>query len=297
MSRHAYLILAHSDPYCLKTLVSLIDDKRNDIFIIPDKKSDSSLYEDIKTVHSDIYILQDNKRIDVRWGSLSLVEAEIEGFRMVIEHGEYKYVHLLSGQDLPLKSQNHIHDYFNSLPPDTNLIGFAQGEFNKRDLENKTNYHHFFLNHYRHPNKLLRGGLKILRQTALNIQKLFNVKRKWEVKVYKGSEWVSITGAFAKHIVLREKEILNLFKGVPCADEMYKQTIIMNSDFKNTVFDIERDFGGDTRLIDWERGKPYVWHDMDFSELINSYALFARKFDSKVDMRIIDRIRKQLIAN
>ena len=297
MSRHAYVILAHSDPYCLKSLVSLIDDERNDIFIIPDKKSKGSLIQDICTIYSKVYFLQENKRIDVRWGTLSLVKAEIEGFRMVIDQGDYDYIHLLSGQDLPLKSQNYIHDYFNSLPPNTNLVGFAQGEFNKNDLEIKTKYYHFFLNHYRHPNKIIRGGLKIFRKAAIHFQKYFNIKRKWNIKPYKGSEWVSITGAFAKYLVEKEGEILNLFNGVPCADEMYKQTLIMNSEFRNNVYDIGKDFAGDTRLIDWERGKPYVWRDADFQELMASNALFARKFDSQKDRGIIDRIRERVRDN
>lgn len=39
MSRHAYCIIAHNDPYCLQALVNMIDDDRNDIFIILDKKA------------------------------------------------------------------------------------------------------------------------------------------------------------------------------------------------------------------------------------------------------------------
>lgn len=38
----AYLIIAHNEPLILKTLISLIDDVRNDIFILIDKKSDIS---------------------------------------------------------------------------------------------------------------------------------------------------------------------------------------------------------------------------------------------------------------
>lgn len=37
MGSHAYCILAHDDAHCLKTLVSLLDDMRNDIFIHIDK--------------------------------------------------------------------------------------------------------------------------------------------------------------------------------------------------------------------------------------------------------------------
>ena len=33
MKKHAYLIMAHNNPYILKKLLNLIDDKRNDIYL------------------------------------------------------------------------------------------------------------------------------------------------------------------------------------------------------------------------------------------------------------------------
>ena len=49
------------------------------------------------------------------------------------------------------------------------------------------------------------------------------------------------------------------------------------------------------RKIDWERGNPYVWHEKDYDELINSEYLFARKFDENVDKNIIDKIYGKLV--
>ena len=31
------------------------------------------------------------------------------------------------------------------------------------------------------------------------------------------------------------------------------------------------------RLIDWERGTPYVWEEKDFQEIIDSDCFFVRK--------------------
>lgn len=44
------------------------------------------------------------------------------------------------------------------------------------------------------------------------------------------------------------------------------------------------------RLIDWERGTPYIFRTDDFPLLANSSMLFARKFDEKKDSHIIDMI-------
>lgn len=51
------------------------------------------------------------------------------------------------------------------------------------------------------------------------------------------------------------------------------------------------------RYIDWKRGKPYVFKKEDFNDLINSEALFTRKFDLNVDREIVDMIFKKLYDN
>lgn len=49
MLKHAYLIMAHNDPYVFHKLISLLDDERNDIFVHIDKKSDLSRFNNVKT--------------------------------------------------------------------------------------------------------------------------------------------------------------------------------------------------------------------------------------------------------
>ena len=56
----------------------------------------------------------------------------------------------------------------------------------------------------------------------------------------------------------------------------------------NDIYKWEKD--SNMRLIDWNRGNPYVFKSSDFEELIKSDMLFARKFDCSVDKQIIDKI-------
>ena len=44
------------------------------------------------------------------------------------------------------------------------------------------------------------------------------------------------------------------------------------------------------RFIDWNRGQPYTFKLEDFDLIMNSGCFFARKFSSKVDKNIIDKI-------
>lgn len=294
-SRHAYCIIAHTDPYCLQTLIDLIDDERNDIILLFDKKAPTYEFANIRARRSRI--ITPPQLIDIQWGAISQIEAELLCFKTAIQSDSYKYIHLISGQDLPLKSQNHIHDFFDKLPSGTNMIGFAQGTFNKKDLAEKTDYFHVFTSYYRYPIRIIRIGLNLYRNSLIHIQKIIGFKRKWDLKPYKGCNWVSVTSEFAHWLVGNEKIILKMFKRVMCADEIYKQTLIMASQFKGTIYDMGLDFAGMTRKIDWTRGYPYTWHEQDFNELITSESLFARKFSSVTDKKIIDRIKEHILNN
>lgn len=48
MKKHAYLIIEHKDNFVLETLIELLDDSRNDIFIHIDKKLKILILKNIK---------------------------------------------------------------------------------------------------------------------------------------------------------------------------------------------------------------------------------------------------------
>ena len=76
-----------------------------------------------------------------------------------------------------------------------------------------------------------------------------------------------------------------------CADEIFLQTIVYNSKFKDKIYhESEDEHQNIKRHIDWNRGEPYVFTIDDYQELLNSSAFFARKFSSSKDHKIIDKI-------
>lgn len=66
-NKHAYLVIAHNHMWQLKKLLSLLDDKRNDIFLHIDPKvgeiSTEQLYSACQ--NSRLYVYQE---ISVGWG-------------------------------------------------------------------------------------------------------------------------------------------------------------------------------------------------------------------------------------
>lgn len=68
--RHAYLITAHSNVELLKITFKLIDDERNDIYLLIDKKSkyyDQNVFFDLRMIlkKSNLTVLPP---INVNWG-------------------------------------------------------------------------------------------------------------------------------------------------------------------------------------------------------------------------------------
>lgn len=288
--RHAYCIIAHTDAYCLRKLINCLDDKRNDIFILFDKKSD--LFEsDFSTLHSKITIIPKDESIDIRWGAFSQIEAEFKILNTAKESGKYEYYHLISGQDLPLKSQNYIHSFFKALPPGTNLIGFKDYSSNdKRNILKRVVPYHFFRNNLRPHNKLSRFLYRSIEEISSHTQRILGLRINKNVEYRKGCNWVSITDNFVSYLIENykfTKEILG--KAIIC-DELYIQTMVWNSKYRDTVYNYKDEYTGCMRDIDWDRGNPYTWKTEDFEHLKNSDRLFARKFSSTIDKNIINQI-------
>ena len=270
--RHAYCIIAHNRPDLLNNLVEMIDDYRNDIFVHIDKKSNISEFATINTSKSRLIFLKD--RVNVNWGSFSQIESELALFSKAVQTNEYQYVHLLSGIDVPIKSQDEIHDFFDKNYP-KEFIGYQHNAFSQRLLSRRADLYHFFTRYGR------SGIGKIMQQArrALCVlQRVFHVKRKHSFTMKIGPNWVSLTGDCVSYIVSKKKDIAKDFRYMTCADEIYKHSVIWDSPYKDNVYDINGYcYHGCMRLIDWTRGNPYVFQLSDYNQIIASDRLFCRK--------------------
>lgn len=281
------MIIAHSNIEQLKKLIKLLDYKFNDIYVHIDKKLKDINIDLLKNIvkFSKIEIYHE---IDVKWGGYSQIEVELFLLKKAVNNN-YMYYHLLSGLDLPIKSQKFIHNYFKK----NNGYEFIDFDNNaaQEQIKERIKYYYFFTDYKRKSNKLQYYFQKCLLFTFLKLQKIINVKRCSEKQIYKkGSNWFSITHDCVLFVINNENIIHKIYKYGNCVDEIFLQTLIYNSNLYQNVYKIEEKFNLAMRYIDWEHGNPYVFKKEDFQRLINSNALFARKFDENVDKRIIDMI-------
>lgn len=293
MQKHAYLIMAHNEPYILERLVKLLDDKRNDLYIHIDKKN-----KNIDKVKINSFVKKSKvyftKSLDVRWGSSRQIDCELLLLEEATSRGNYGYYHLLSGVDFPLKTQDEIHSFFEK-NNGKEFVCFCDFSSIRSGVIDRIKYYHLFTNNLRSSKKINLS--QKLHSLFLKIQKLlkFNRIKEKENSFKYGANWFSITDDLARYVLENKKYIKKTFRYTLCADELFLQTLVFNSKFYDKLY-LKADDGYSQimRYVDWKRGNPYTFKLEDYDELMKSGMFFARKFSTSTDKLIIDKIYEKL---
>lgn len=224
-----------------------------------------------------LFVLE--QRVDVRWGNLSQIKAEYVLFEEALKHGPYAYYHLLSGQDLPIKSQDYIHQFFDE-HQGKEFVGINHGAEFEWDCRRKMMRYWLFTSFTRSKYGALNAITKRFNKYLSMLLMLFLHRPKMDFA--KGANWVSITQACVEYVVSQKPFVLKRFNYTFCPDEFFLQTLVWNHPtFRAALYSEQDEYEGCMRLIDWKRGNPYVWTLADKEELKQSNRLFARKFDMK----------------
>ena len=288
--RHAYLILAHRNFSQLKKLAELLDDERNDIFIHVDSKAEFNPADWIGTCsHSALAFIE--PRIRVNWGGVSIMRAELALLKAAVSAGCYDYYHLLSGMDLPIKDQDTIHTFFDTHGGSEFIC--CSPALNP-EFEYRVRYTPFpELERLKLFHKINRFCRKIQKKLDINFHPGTDYRY--------GSNWFSITDSLARYTVSKEDEILHIFGLTILCDEIFLQTIVADSQFMDRIYRLhEPDHmqTGNMRMIDWSHEKdakhPWTFRTADMDRLMASQMLWARKFDERVDNKIIDMVCHRL---
>lgn len=295
MLKHAYLIMIHEYTLTLKRLLQLLDDVDNGLYIHVDRNAVNIGKKEIEEIKglvkkSEMFVFQ---RYKVYWGTNSITNAEIFLLSQAVKRG-YDYYHVLSGADLPIKTKEKIQQFFEQ-NRGKEFIHFGTEQY-QHDIIERYNVYHFFTK------KLGRKREKQFWVSAetysLAVQRRLRIDRtrKLDFAFYGGSNWCSITDGMAQYVVEHYDKYKRAFRFSQISDEAVWQTIVMDSPYRNNLYHAGFDNAYDAcmRYIDWERGTPYVFQEEDFSDLIASKCMFARKFDENTDKEIIEMIYQSL---
>jgi hypothetical protein len=285
MKKQAFLILASNlGEQVIKLIKNLAIEENFDIFIHVDKKIGSINKSTFKKFKNVFFI----DRIRTDWASFSLVEAELKLLRKAVMTNDYSYVHLLSGSDLPLKSNSEIIEFFKN--ETHQFVDFE--EINTYKVMKRIDYYYPL---QKFAGKK-RGIVWFLQKIGVVGQKVLNINRTRKlqnINFAKGSQWFSITGEFANFILKDSLGVINVLKHGQTVDELLVQTVLLNSPF---IKDISNPNYGNLRFIKWKErdvNSPEILTIKDLNELKNTNKLFARKFDETVDEKIVESILKE----
>ena len=285
--KSAFLIVAHNKFDILKLLIKSLDYKNNDIFIHIDKKCGKIDFSEFESITKYSHVCCLRNRIAVSWGGVSQVKSTFLLLEKAISSRKdgqsYDYFHLISGVDFPLLPNEKLEDFLFQ-HRGKEFVGFVE---NSKNLEMKLGYYHLFTDSWL---KCI-PYFYYLNFWLLRLQKMLNIRQYTDMDYFaKGCNWWSITYQLAASLLAQKDAILAKYKYVLCSDEIFLQTFIKhNEKFLNNVFDLKDEYNGCMRLIDWNRGGPYVFQETDFEELLMSKKFFARKFGS------LDTIEKFIV--
>lgn len=294
----AYIISAYKLPEQLVRLVQKLNTEDTSFLIHVDKKTDAVTFARMEKplrASSNVTFLERHR---CHWGDFGHVKATLKGIQEILtQRLPADYVVLLTGQDYPIKSNHAIQRFFQEcqgksfidhfLLPDERWAGnggmdrILYWHFNWR------NYHFGFpqLNQFHDPylNKLWN-----------EIAKRIPLRRRFpgSLKIYGGGSYWCLSRECIEYIhefVQHHEALLDFFKYVQTPDELFFQTILLNSHCKDRIVN------DDLRYIDWSKPEPpypSILCKQDFELFVYSDKLFARKFDMTVDADVLDMIDK-----
>ncbi|MEN6636954.1 MAG: beta-1,6-N-acetylglucosaminyltransferase [Clostridiaceae bacterium] len=291
--RYAYLITAHSKKAQLINLLHLLDDPENDLYLHIDKKAQGFAEEELRAAapHSRVSFVP---RMDARWGSEVFIDAILSLICLASEE-EHAFYHLLSGVDLPLKTQSEVRAYFDA-HPGLEFVSFERETAKPYIIEGRIGRWH-----WQQPvNPLLKKFNRRLAPLSVSLQRIVGVNRikRAPVMFQKGGVWFSITHALARYVVEQMPRYRAYYRHSSCADEIWLQTLVANSPFmeQRAYMGWDDEMAATMRYVDWSGGgsSPRTLKSADYDMLMESGMLFARKFDDSVDADVIEKISKRV---
>lgn len=307
--KHAFLIIAHNNWNQLCRFIKAIDSEKCDFFVHVNSKINLQKETvDAVMLSAEKSKITFSKRIPITWGDFGICEASMVLLKTARNSGGYDYYHLLTGNDLLLKNIDEF-DYFfernlfsniSSHGKENHKTNYMRLEIANEKISERIKYY-ILIFLYKNKNYAVRKTATAINKIGKLFQNFFQIDRLKNLNedLYYGSTWWSITDEFAEYFLQRRAWIINHFgKHTFAADEFVPQTIIMNSIFRDSVFDRKDFLDKSLRLIDWGDGdgygSPHVWRFIDKEAIDGSNALIARKFDEQVDHEIVDYILNKL---
>ncbi|WP_300602287.1 beta-1,6-N-acetylglucosaminyltransferase [Niabella sp.] len=271
--KQAILITGYKNIHSFIDIINCFDKERFSFYLHIDKRS--PLDTTPLQAYRNVFI---STRYAVTWGGENHLKAILLLAKTALQDPDNAFFHLITAEDFPVKPMNAFYE----LDLTRNYLSFSEmpapfwGPDGGMD---RIRYYQFY--NWMDVKKPYRRAI-IYR--LLKFQKILGFKRAYPAnfpKLYGGATYWSLNRDALRYVIDytdQNSAFLRRFNHTWCSEEIYFQTLILNSPFAHTVVN------DDLRYIDWsgKRGYPAFLDETDFPQLIASGKLFARKInDSK----------------
>jgi len=281
----AYIMLCHKNPVQINRLINSLQYQGCDFYIHIDKKS--SIEKELVS-SSNIFILEKSKRLDIKWGGISMIHATLNLIKEVLESNrDYDYIWLISGQDYPIKDKYSILKYLEA----NKTSNFLHVIEDKKTIEKFLKRVYFYYPEWIVQDSLYAKWSRRIYSFLIRNKITHKILKRNNIlnyDFYFGSQWWVLTYEAVEYIynMLESKpEVLYFFENSLIPDEMFFQTILMNSKFNRTI-------KNNLTYIKWEGGPhPKTFTSKDIDELAECKDfLLVRKLDYDIDKKIFKKI-------
>jgi core-2/I-Branching enzyme len=293
-----YIISAYRLPEQLVRLVTRLRTENATFLVHVDKKAPQDVLRRVAEGVSPLPEVHLLDRHVCNWGGFGHVAVSLEAIGEIVENGiPCDYAVLLTGQDFPLKSNDEIkarlerHRGFSFLswfPVPANEEWLPDGGLDRIDRW------YFWVRERSLQVPSTRGQGRL--GQALTLISGVMPRRRFlpGLRPYGGSSYWCLSGdavSFVHRYVRDHPEVVAFFRRVFIPDELFFQTILVNSELRGGIVN------DDLRYMRWTAtgAGPEVLRVDDFESLRDTESLFARKFDQGVDGRVLELIEGQLL--
>ena len=209
---------------------------------------------------------------------------------MAVADDEITYIHIISGQDFPVKGAGDFEKYFEN---SDKIYMTCIGQERFPDVINERLYYPVLNSNWDSRKRIVR----VINYVTKFLQKSVKIKRTTLGDfscIYKGMVWISIpkevAGYVLNYIQINSRFMRDL-QHTLIPEEFFFQTLLTNSKYSEKIVN------NNLRYTDWTtryNSRPAYLDETDFDKINSTDVFFARKIDSDISRKLILALKKSV---
>ncbi len=281
------MFIAHKQPNLLARTLRILAKENHHFFVHVDSKSEAfDLFKEATAGIKNVTFVERMSLYHCGISHLYCIQNMLK--RVMTSAVHFDYIHMLSGQDYPLRSNEQFDDFFEHT--DHSFMYFDQGEFKESMLP----MYHKMVDYY-HANQSGTITYKIFEGLRIGRLLSFICKRPPIENFASGWDWFSWSEPVYRFVV-------NELEGNESLVKRFNYTISPSEHIFHTILsthvdELKIETDNPLRYVSWHPHRqvesdyrPFTFNEQDFEFIIGRKAFFCRKVDETESAKLLDMI-------